>query len=54
MSYDLNDLRKQIDAVDRDLLDCLERRMAISRQIGVCKREIGKDILDDSRESYKP
>ena len=53
MSYDLNDLRKQIDAVDRDLLDCLERRMAISRQIGVCKREIGKDILDDSRESYK-
>ena len=53
MSYDLNDLRKQIDAVDRDILVGLEKRMAISRQIGVCKREHGKEILDNSREDDK-
>ena len=53
MAYDLNELRKEIDAVDLELLDCLERRMAVSRKIGVCKRETGKDILDQSRESIK-
>ena len=53
MSYDLNELRKEIDAVDLELLDVIEKRMAVSRKIGVCKREQGKDILDSARESLK-
>lgn len=53
MSYDLDELRKEIDSIDLDLLDALERRMAVSRKIGVCKREMGKDILDTLREDLK-
>jgi len=53
MAFDLNKLRSEIDAVDLELLDCIEKRMAISRKIGVSKRETGKDILDTSRESAK-
>ena len=53
MAFDINELRREIDAVDLELLDCIERRMAISRKIGVSKRESGRDILDSSRESSK-
>ena len=53
MAYDINELRKEIDKVDLELLGLLEQRMAISRKIGVCKREIGKDVLDSSREEAK-
>ena len=53
MAYDINELRKDIDKVDLELLDLLEQRMAISRKIGVGKREIGKDVLDTSREAAK-
>ena len=53
MSFDLNELRRDIDRIDLELLDLIEQRMAVSRKIGVCKREMGKDILDQSREDSK-
>ncbi|SCW63927.1 shikimate dehydrogenase [Ruminococcaceae bacterium YRB3002] len=53
MSHDINELRSEIDKIDLGLLDLIEQRMAVSRKIGICKREMGKDILDTSREADK-
>ena len=50
---DLNELRQQIDAVDRDLIALLERRLDISAAIGAYKKAHGLPVLDRSREAAK-
>ena len=35
----LTELRKQIDAIDNELLDLLSKRMRVSREIGTYKKE---------------
>ncbi len=53
MSFDINELRGEIDKIDLELLDLIEKRMAVSRKIGVSKRERGKEVYDPGRERVK-
>ena len=45
----LNELRKQIDRLDDELLDLLVRRMRVSREIGQYKKEHDMPILQSQR-----
>ena len=50
---DINELRKEIDAVDRGLVELFARRMEIAAKISDCKREQGLPVLDRAREAEK-
>jgi chorismate mutase/prephenate dehydratase len=44
-------LRSQIDAVDRDLLDRLNRRAALAQQVGEIKKQDGSPVFRPEREA---
>ena len=44
-------LRKQIDEIDNSLIEILSKRMRISREIGLYKKEHGMTILQTARNS---
>lgn len=46
----LEDLRKQIDKLDNDLMKLLNKRYELSEQIGDLKSNSNKDIVDTNRE----
>ena len=46
----IQDLRKEIDDIDREILILLNKRMTVSEQIGVLKADVGQDVIDTSRE----
>lgn len=46
----IEDLRRDIDDIDARILDLLNQRMALARQIGVCKAGEGHAIVDKARE----
>lgn len=46
----LNDHRRRIDEVDRELVRLLNRRAQMSIEMGRVKREIGLPIRDEARE----
>ncbi|MCM1126256.1 MAG: prephenate dehydratase [Lachnospiraceae bacterium] len=50
---DLADLRKQIDAIDSQIVELYEQRMDISRQVAEYKIETGKKVFDKVREEEK-
>ncbi len=50
---DLNELRKKIDAVDRELVALLEKRLDVAAAIAAYKRAHGLPVLDRSREAEK-
>ena len=47
----LSELRRQIDNVDEQLLELLAKRMRISREIGIYKKEHNMPILQSPRYS---
>ena len=47
---DINELRQQIDGIDRQLVDLYCRRMDIARAIGRYKQENNLPVLDSERE----
>ncbi|GHU76755.1 cytochrome c4 [Bacteroidia bacterium] len=47
----LSELRRQIDGIDEQLLELLAKRMRISREIGVYKKEHNMPVLQSSRYS---
>ena len=49
----LPELRTQIDAIDRELIGLLEKRMDIAADIASYKRENGLPVLDAEREAEK-
>ncbi|MGN1345929.1 MAG: bifunctional chorismate mutase/prephenate dehydratase [Eubacteriales bacterium] len=49
----LNELRRAIDAADRNLIDAFVRRMGIAAGIAEAKREMGKAVFDAGREAEK-
>ncbi|MCF0218556.1 MAG: bifunctional 3-deoxy-7-phosphoheptulonate synthase/chorismate mutase type II [Muribaculaceae bacterium] len=49
VSETLAQLRSRIDAADNDLLDVLARRMQVSREIGLYKKERGMAVLQAER-----
>lgn len=49
MTKDLTELRKEIDAVDEQLLLLISRRVSIAREIGQWKREHDEPIIQAQR-----
>ncbi len=43
-------LRGAIDTVDRRIIELLQERASLAREIGKVKKEIGMPILDPARE----
>ena len=50
---ELKDLRGKLDRIDNDILDLLEERVAVCREIGNYKRENGLATYDPAREEEK-
>ena len=48
---DLLGLRQQIDALDRDLLDLLNRRAALAQSVGALKKHEGSVVFRPEREA---
>lgn len=46
----LESYRKEIDAIDEQLLSLLKKRLNIAEKIGMYKKEKNIDVLDKSRE----
>jgi chorismate mutase/prephenate dehydratase len=46
----INELRKEVDKLDTELISLLAKRMDLSRQIGNEKKESGEDIHVRTRE----
>ena len=47
---ELQDLRRDIDAIDRELVELFRRRMDVTARVGAYKRERGIPVLDQERE----
>lgn len=47
---ELKEARAKIDVLDRLIVDLLEQRLSMSRQIGMEKKLSGMDIRDKARE----
>lgn len=46
----LEECRKDIDAIDREILALLNRRAGLSRRIGEIKLSAGLPVVDETRE----
>ena len=46
----LEELRRELDAVDRELVRLFEQRMTIAGQVAACKIAEGRPVLDRTRE----
>lgn len=49
----LDELRREVDAADRDILDAFARRLNAVLSIGELKKTEGKPIFDEAREKQK-
>jgi chorismate mutase len=49
MSKTLDDLRKEIDELDHELIKTLSKRMDAIKQVGLLKAGQGLDVLDEKR-----
>lgn len=47
----IEDIRKQIDRVDIELIHLLAKRMDLAATIGREKRELGEEVIQATRES---
>ncbi|HPG43903.1 MAG TPA: chorismate mutase [Acholeplasmataceae bacterium] len=47
----LNELRKEIDLIDEQMMELFKKRMAVSKQIGKVKIMMGLPIVDHTRET---
>lgn len=47
---DLEDYRKEIDRVNREIVDSVSRRMNVVKEIGDYKKQNGMEIKDEGRE----
>lgn len=50
---DLQEIRKEIDCVDRELVKLFEKRMELTTNVAKYKIETGKKVLDPQREQQK-
>ena len=46
---DLSELRKEIDDIDRDLVQMFEKRMALCQEVAEYKIKTGMQVLDRKR-----
>ena len=49
---ELNELREQIDRIDRDLVSLFLQRMNVAADIAEYKRANNKNVFDPSREPH--
>ena len=47
----LTNLRDEIDQIDSDLVKLLQRRLSVTRKVGLLKSNVGKPIYDPAREA---
>lgn len=47
---DIGELRKSIDVIDKKILDLINQRLSLAKQIGDLKKQGGIQILDSGRE----
>ena len=50
---DLQECRKEIDAIDKEILRLFEKRMKVSESVAEYKIHTGKQVLDPKREQDK-
>lgn len=50
---DLNEIRKEIDGVDKQIVELFQRRMELAGMVAANKKETGKAIYDRKREQEK-
>ena len=50
---DIGTLRGQLDVIDGQLIELLEKRMELCKQIGYEKKKISKPVYDKAREEEK-
>lgn len=50
MELDLKDIRKQLDAIDDQMISLFSQRMQLVAQVAAYKKEKGMPILDAGRE----
>jgi len=53
MNRDLEEMRKEIDAIDNEILAAFRKRMALSAEIAKYKKENDLPLLDVDREKFK-
>ena len=51
--FDLNEIRKNIDATDREIIALLEKRISLSKEVAAHKKDVGKKVYDGEREKQK-
>ena len=51
--FDLNEIRKNIDATDRKIIKLLEQRIGLSKEVAAHKKDVGKKVYDAEREKQK-
>ena len=51
LDSDIDSLRASIDEIDKKILDLLNRRLLLAKQIGRIKEQKGEKVLDTARES---
>ncbi len=51
MSTPIDNLRKQITGIDLEIIKLLEKRFALSKEIGELKAQMGREVHDPSREA---
>lgn len=51
MELNLQDIRKQLDEIDDQLIDLFSRRMRLVSEVAAYKKENGLPILDTGREN---
>ena len=50
---ELEDIRKELDEVDRQIVELYEKRMALACEVAESKRTNGKNVFDKAREDAK-
>ena len=50
---DLQEIRKQLDVIDRQIVDLYEKRMGLCRDVAEYKISVGKPVYDGEREKQK-
>ena len=50
---DLNEIRQEIDEIDRKIVELYEKRMDASKRVAEFKIETGKKVFDKQREDEK-
>lgn len=50
---DLQECRKEIDKIDKQIVELFEQRMEIAKKVAEYKKSIGKEVLDVAREKQK-